>query len=110
MNTVQSHPHKFEAGEWPFPAPHNALAISTKPVMHLGYPILFVSHDDDGIWQILCNTTTQADDCFVVCLGCCFERDPTIGELADLPIGWIAQRESVGAPWLREPSEPEHEA
>jgi hypothetical protein len=112
MSTVQSHPHKFRDSEWPFAVPQNALAIATKPVIEMGYPVLLVSHDDDGIWQVLCDTTTEADDCLVVCLGCCFERDATIGDLANLPPGWIAQRESVGGPWSRRqaPSEDGNEA
>jgi hypothetical protein len=50
MSTVQSHPHKFRDSEWPFAVPQNALAIATKPVIEMGYPVLLVSHDDDGIW------------------------------------------------------------
>lgn len=110
MNTVQSHPHNFQDREWPFASPQNALAISTKPVFRGGHPILLVSHDDDGIWQILCDTTTEEGDCLVVCLGCCFERDPTIGELANLPSGWLAQRERVGSAWFRRHSAPEPDA
>jgi hypothetical protein len=34
------------------------------------------------------------------------QRDPTLLELADLPEGWRAWRERVGAPWQRAP-EPE---
>lgn len=104
MKTVQSHPHKFQDAEWPFFSPQNALAISTKPVIQAGHPILLVSHDDDGIWQILCDTTTAEEDCLVVCLGCCFERDSSIAELADLPPGWLAQRERVGSAWFRRPA------
>ena len=101
MKTVQSHSHSFGDEEWPFNTPQNTLAISTKPVILFAKPVLLVSHDHDGVWQVLCDTTTEADDCLVVCLGCCFERDPTIGELADLPSGWLAQRERVGGSWSR---------
>jgi hypothetical protein len=29
------------------------------------------------------------------------ERDGTLAELADLPVGWRAWRESPDSPWLR---------
>lgn len=104
MNTTQAHPHSFSDAAWPFVAPQNTLAISTIPVMRDGYPVLLVSHDPDGIWQVLCNSTTKEEDCVVVCLGCCFEQDQSIGELSDLPLGWMAEREKLGAPWSRRPA------
>ncbi|MCZ8235849.1 MAG: hypothetical protein O9335_11905 [Inhella sp.] len=111
MKTVETHTHSFPEATWPFHAPQNALAISTNPVMRDGFPILLVSHDSDGIWQVLCNTTTKEADCIVVCLGCCFERDQSIGELSDLPPGWMAEREKPGEQWSRRPAaqEDEHE-
>jgi hypothetical protein len=39
-----------------------------------------------------------------------FRRDPTIAEIADLPLGWQAARTAVGQPWSRQqspPNEPE---
>lgn len=107
MPTVQEHPHSFPQTDWPFPAPINALAISTTRVLSEGYPVLRVSHDSDGIWQVLCDTTTAAEDCKVVCLGCCFQLDPSLGQLADLPLGWEAWRSSASCPWTRGPSPPE---
>ena len=108
MQTVQQHPHSFSQAEWPFTVPINALAISTVRVLREGFPILRVSHDDDGIWQILCDTTTEAEHCNVVCLGCCFELDASIGQLADLPPGWEAWRTSIEAPWTRGLTPPEN--
>jgi len=29
------------------------------------------------------------------------DRDPSITELADLPLGWYAERDAVGEPWTR---------
>jgi hypothetical protein len=29
------------------------------------------------------------------------DHDPSLGELADLPIGWYAERTKVGEPWAR---------
>ena len=102
MDTVEAHHHDLGGEAWPFADPENAVAISTVQVFHHGYPILRVSHDMDGDWQILCGTTVQTKDGMVVCLGCAFLRDRSIGELADLPMGWTAWRDHVGGAWERE--------
>jgi len=97
------HPHKFEA--WPFDEATNVAAITTAHVVEDGYPILQVSHDDDdGAWQVLCGTEVDAEDARVACLGCLFERDRSIGQVADLPLGWRATRASVGEEWERTPN------
>lgn len=57
------------------------------------------------MWQILCGTTNDPKDGRIVCLGCIFESDPSMRELADLPLGWRAARDGPGKPWYREPSE-----
>ncbi len=99
---MSSHAHTFDASRWPFSGPINTSAISTKQVMRDSLPILLVTHDDDGDWQVLCGTTDEPADAMVICLGCLFDRDPTIGELADLPHGWRAWRASPSSPWVRE--------
>jgi hypothetical protein len=101
------HSHTFDQSEWPFDEPTNVAAFGTVRVFREDYPILYVSHDHDGDWQILCGTTNDLEHAMVVCLGCAFQKDPTIGQLADLPIGWIARRESVNHPWVREHTEPQ---
>ena len=87
---------------WPFDDPPNVEAITTRQVLDENYPILLVTHDEDDGWQILCGTSNDVDDGRVVDLGCMYERDPSIGELADLPLGWQASRESVADAWLLE--------
>lgn len=109
MDTVELHKHDFPKSEWPFADPENAAAFSTVQVFKRGFPILHVSHDDDGGWQVLCGTTSDVNDGMVVCLGCAYQHDRSIGQLADLPPGWIAWRETVEAPWQREQKLPEGE-
>lgn len=87
MDIVEAHAHNFQKSEWPFSDSENAVAFSTVQVFHQGLPILRVSHDHDGDWQVLCSTTTNVKDAIVVCLGCAYQLDKTIGELADLPLG-----------------------
>jgi len=109
MSTVKLHEHNFPKSEWPFLDPENSLAISTVQVFRQGLPILQVSHDYDGDWQVLCSTTSDVKDGIVVCLGCAYERDKTIAELADLPRGWTAWRDYVGGPWQREQNPPDED-
>jgi hypothetical protein len=109
METVQSHPHDFSDEEWPFSDPVNVVAISTRQVMREGYEVLRVSHDHDGDWQVLCGTTTDVKDALVICLGCAFQRDRSIGDLARMPRGWTAWREDHGAAWELEQKELEHD-
>jgi hypothetical protein len=104
---MDSHTHNFPASEWPFPDAINATTISTRRVIEDGFPILLVTHDDDGDWQILCGTTNEPADGLVISLGCMFQRERSIGQLADLPRGWRAWRDSATASWQREIRDPE---
>jgi hypothetical protein len=89
---------------WPFSDTPNTASITTRQVLE-GAPILLVTHDaEDGGWQFLCGTTNDPANARVVGLGRMFERDPTLGELADLPEGWRARRTSPGRAWQREPA------
>jgi hypothetical protein len=90
---------------WPFHEGKNRAAITTKPVFRDGHPILLVSHDADGDWQFLCGTTNQPKDGQIVSLGCIWERDRSLVEVADLPTGWRAYRRAKGAAWKRERAE-----
>lgn len=101
-DVVKLHAHTLPADEWPFSDPMNALAFSTRQVMREGHPVLRVSHDFDGDWQVLCGTTLDSADLLVVCLGCAYQQNPSIGALADLPLGWTAWRDSPQMGWTRE--------
>ncbi len=97
-----SHSHNFDESTWPFRTPINTASFTTIRVLDSSLPILEVYHDHDGDWQFMCGTTNASEDAKVVCLGCMVERDPTLVQLADLPEGWMAYRESSKHPWSRE--------
>jgi len=40
-------------------------------------------------------------DALIVALEEVVGHDPTLRELADLPCGWFAERDTVGSPWKR---------
>jgi hypothetical protein len=88
--------------EWPFADPENVAVMTARQVTHGGQPILYVSHDEeDGMWQFLTGGPVDMADAMVVGLREVYDMDPSVGELADLPLGWIARRAAVGRPWRR---------
>jgi hypothetical protein len=88
--------------KWPFDDPEDVAAMTVRQVIHDGLPILYVSHDaDDGMWQFLTGASVTMDDAMIVSLREVYTIDSSIGELADLPLGWTAKRSAVGRPWRR---------
>jgi hypothetical protein len=90
--------------DWAFEDAPNTATITTVKVLESLAPILLVTHDlDDGGWQFLCGTTNDEADARIVGLGTVVKWDASVNELADLPLGWRAWRESPDAPWSRAP-------
>ena len=88
--------------DWPFDQAENVAAITSKFVLEENYPILHVVHySDDHSWAFTCGTTDNSEDGRVIAMSQAVKLDPTICELADLPPGWGASRDKVGAEWNR---------
>lgn len=93
--------------DWPFADSPNFASYSTRGVMERGEPILLVAHEaEDGSWQFIGYEADPAD-LVVVCLEHAVGVDPSVAALADLPLGWAAERESPTAPWRRYELPPE---
>jgi hypothetical protein len=89
--------------KWKWPDPPDTGAYVRESIAHQNEPVLTVYHDHDGDWQF----HGEADDGGVLlCLHHLVDRDNTLNDLADLPCGWCAWRDSVGAPWQRETFKP----
>ena len=87
---------------WPFGDPENVATITVRQIVHDGRAILFVSHDaDDGMWQFLTGDPVEMADALLVSFREIHQLDPSIADLADLPVGWHASRESPQHPWVR---------
>ena len=85
---------------WPFDQERNVATVTTKQVMQENYPILSVVHySDDHSWAFLCGTTNESEDLMLVGMGEVVDLDKSLIEIADLPPGWCADRESVGGEW-----------
>jgi hypothetical protein len=91
--------------KWPFDDPGNVAVFTLKRLVQGGSPILRVTHDEeDGGWQFLDGGEVSMDEALLVCLRNMIHLDPSLFELADLPIGWVAERDAPGKPWRRKPS------
>ena len=87
---------------WPFSDPPNVAAITTKQIIRDGHAVLLVVHDEeDGGWQFLHGGAFAVEDGMVVALKTVIHLDPTLAELADLPLGWEATRKDKTQPWSR---------
>ena len=91
--------------DWPFADPPNVLTFTVRQIMDNERPILRVAHDkDDGMWQFLTGDRLTMADTLLVCLKNVVAIDQSVIELADLPVGWEATRESLSHPWRRVPA------
>ncbi len=93
------HEHKFDDKDWPFFFPSNEVAYSSKRVVRDGHPILVVSHDSYGDWQLLHGELTDDDEMAQICFGCAYDSDRTLAEIAALEPNCIAERQKVGGDW-----------
>jgi len=87
---------------WPYDQPKNCAALTTTDVIKGGQDILYVFHDEeDHGWQFHHGGAKKVTDAMVVALEEIVAHDPSVLEVADLPPGWKAWRESRNAPWQR---------
>jgi hypothetical protein len=96
---------------WKFSEPPHTGVFTTKQVMSGEDSVTRVFHEtEDEAWQFLGPGDARREDLTYVCFHHIIDKHPTISELADLPLGWSACRETVTAPWVREviPPEPQN--
>jgi hypothetical protein len=89
-------------GSWRFADALNLSVFTVRQTVHGGRAVLFVSHDVDGSWQFLPGGNVSEADAMTVSLYSMISRDPSLMELADLPLGRQAYRRSVDSAWIRE--------
>ena len=101
------HSHDIGSASWPFEDSENTACYSCSHVLDEGHPVLRVAHDeDDGAWQFLCGQLHELEQGRIVCLGCMIAGDRQLMVLADLPLGWGADREQASSSWVRERNRP----
>lgn len=90
--------------EWKFSAPVDMAVIVNRKILRRDGWIAHVFHDaDDGGWQFHSNDPgpVSEDGAAVVSIFEVAQLDPSILELAELPLGWQAWRDSPTSPWQR---------
>lgn len=97
----------IDTGDWPFQVSADTEIYTTSNVVRNGDPILTIAHDHEGDWQFLCGYTNRTEDMFVLPLSSIYQEHPFIRDFADLPLGWVAWRDSAADAWHREPMEPD---
>ncbi len=91
--------------DWPFSDPPNVATFTVQDIVDDGATILLVCHDaEDGTWQFLTGFAVTMDRALLVTLDSILAIDPSIYELADLPLGWVAKRTAAGQPWEKSPA------
>ena len=87
---------------WPFDQPPNCAVITLRSIVFGGGAILHVTHDeDDDGWQFLGAGDAEESDAMVVGLGQIVKLDASVLQVADMPPGWHAWRQSAASPWQR---------
>ncbi|TXK73847.1 hypothetical protein [Paenibacillus sp. N3.4] len=87
---------------WPFDDPENVAVITTDKIMKQESPVLCVTHDeDDGMWQFLDGGEVSEEDARILSLKQIISIDPSLVKLSDLPLGWVAWRETKDSQWIR---------
>jgi hypothetical protein len=90
-------------GDWPFPEAPDTSAFTTKRIAFERYPVLYVVHDSDGDWQFLDGLDVTAEDIALVHLAHVVGANAGLVQLADLPPGWEAFRQTESGSWTRRP-------
>lgn len=94
--------------DWKFPDPPHTRVYLSKAVHIKAELITYVSHDmEDGAWQFLGDSMAGEEDGVLSCLHHPVDNDRSLIELADLPLGWWAERAKPSDPWIRYQHEPE---
>jgi hypothetical protein len=88
--------------KWPFEDVPTVAVVTLKSIIRDHKPILYVYHDE-GLsgWQFLDGGPINTEDARIVSLKSMLIWDPTLAQIADLPMGWSASRKSMEEAWSR---------
>jgi hypothetical protein len=87
---------------WLFDQAPNVAAVTSTHITKNGCPILLVTHyEDDHSWGFQSGKPVSMADAQVVGMSEIIRLDATLFEIADLPPGWSAERDTVGGEWRR---------
>jgi Family of unknown function (DUF6882) len=91
--------------DWKFNDPRNLAVFVTEDLLTGDEPVAYVSHYVAyGAWQFHSSASDAELEC--VPLERVVARHPSLNQVADLPLGWSASRESPEQAWQRSPMVP----
>lgn len=90
----------FKKNAFPFRDKPNTAVFTCVHVLNQERPILHVTHDEDGDWQFLCGASHGVDEARVIALVEAYELDPSVGTLAHMGYGHIADRTDADSNWI----------
>lgn len=86
---------------FPFEDAPDTAVITCCHVTDENQPVLHVSHDmDDGMWQFLCGSSHDEAEGRIVSLQWIHAHDPSVAQLANMPCGYTADRDSISDDWI----------
>ncbi|MCL2296631.1 MAG: hypothetical protein FWC29_06100 [Methanomassiliicoccaceae archaeon] len=89
------------SGRFPFKDEKNTATITCCHVIRDHQAILYASHDeDDGMWQFLCGKTHETSEAMIVSLDAIFTLDGSVADIAELPLGYEAERKDRNSKWV----------
>jgi hypothetical protein len=93
-----------EHNDWPFAQDLMSAVITLRSIVYHGDDVLLVNHNaDDQVWEFYNAAGADEENSIVVSLSNMVTRDPSIKDLADLPAGWCACRQTKQSAWVRQP-------
>ncbi|MCJ0764509.1 hypothetical protein [Variovorax terrae] len=88
--------------DWSFADPPNVAVFIDRSIVEGGNWIAYVYHDaDDGAWQFRATSSSDEGAPMLVSLRSVTKMDSSVAELADLPLGWRAWRDTPQSMWER---------
>src|SRR5216683_880576 len=84
------------------PFPGDLVTVVMKTILDGELPVLQFLHTADNRWALGdgLHDPNQPDACEVAHIWHVLDQDPSIQQLSALPIGYQADREAVGMPWV----------
>ena len=82
-----------------FPENLNTAVLTSKYVLARESEIIYIAHHADGMWEFWGKEQIDESEIVVVALSDIINLDPTVLEVADLPNGFNALRESRNDKW-----------
>ena len=93
---------------WKFPDPPRKGVCLSSAVHEGREAVVYVSRDaEDGVWQFHGESMSGGEPPVISCFHHVVDADPSIKAIADLPLGWWAERSGPNEPWVRYQHEPD---